>query len=671
MSDFDLYEDILTAKDQSKDDQITPEEIEKLQKEVEDTRKKFKRLMEINCDLKANVTKLESNLSTLMKTCRAEINRKNDTIAVLRRELDGISAKLTLRQGGSSSEEVRDLTSRLKKILDEDKPAKLSIAEGAKKIKPKNGSINVTHFSLDDVYTIKIGNTSFTSIVCGDVKKDEKKDVLTIEQRCDILKEIGPSNELPKKLEETVDQPTVNQNSANRTESKGSDQRNSGPEKKSDIETKTTSSNSKKEDYKKNRHKSPEKSKNIDKRSDRSSHHKKSSTDSARSEKPHRDHHRHSKRSERSSSRSRTRRRSSSPTNKHVQTRPDKSSSYKGEKSASSTSSNQQSSTKPKTRISNPSSTCRTKNSSNISREKPKEGENAKPTERAKTVAPPSPGDMGTSELESLLEEKQRLLLNLSNEETNLLQLQKSGEDAQMGTGDMQQTPKNDTEVKMTILKDKGKEQAIPEVEDSNSSINGLLSTPNFLEAQLDWSAESFPHFKTPNKKSRERTESETSSNTDFNTVGGIAAILRGKLVPSSSYVSPKSGMIRTPEATPGKDKLVKPEDKANEVCIARTRHRSKKVAQELQGSGNNDETKTNKEQVNEDLEGLELGTSVDLVQSLGLDISSSSADESSPIKKQQKTENRKKRKRPHLGFSAPTGPETFHSPAKRKNVSK
>ena len=135
----------------------------------------------------------------------------------LRRELDGITTKLTLKQGGSS-EEVRDLTSRLKKILDEDKPAKLSIAEGAKKIKPKNGSINVTHFSLDDVYTIKIGNTSFTSVICGDVKKDEKKDVLTIEQRCDILKEIGPSNELPKKLEETVDQPIVNQNSANRTE---------------------------------------------------------------------------------------------------------------------------------------------------------------------------------------------------------------------------------------------------------------------------------------------------------------------------------------------------------------------------------------------------------------------------------------------------------------------
>ena len=45
------------------------------------------------------------------------------------------------------------------------------------------------------------------------------------------------------------------------------------------------------------------------------------------------------------------------------------------------------------------------------------------------------------------------MLLNLSNEETNLLQLQKSGEDAQMGTGDLQQIPKNDTEGKMTILK--------------------------------------------------------------------------------------------------------------------------------------------------------------------------------------------------------------------------
>ena len=77
----DLYEDILTTKDQPKDDQLTPEEIKKLQKEVEDTRKKFKRLMEINCDLKSKCNQLETNLSSLMKTARAEINRKNETIA--------------------------------------------------------------------------------------------------------------------------------------------------------------------------------------------------------------------------------------------------------------------------------------------------------------------------------------------------------------------------------------------------------------------------------------------------------------------------------------------------------------------------------------------------------------------------------------------------------------
>ena len=39
---------------------------------------------------------------------------------------------------------------------------------------------------------------------------------------------------------------------------------------------------------------------------------------------------------------------------------------------------------------------------------------------------------MGTSELESLLAEKQKLLTDLSQEEKNLLQLEQSGEDAQM-----------------------------------------------------------------------------------------------------------------------------------------------------------------------------------------------------------------------------------------------
>ena len=68
-----------------------------------------------------------------------------------------------------------------------------------------------------------------------------------------------------------------------------------------------------------------------------------------------------------------------------------------------------------------------------------------------KTISPPSPTDLGTSELEALLEEKQRQLLNLSNEETNLLQLQKTGEDAQMDAGDIQNVPKKTANIKPNL----------------------------------------------------------------------------------------------------------------------------------------------------------------------------------------------------------------------------
>ena len=61
--------------------------------------------------------------------------------------------------------------------------------------------------------------------------------------------------------------------------------------------------------------------------------------------------------------------------------------------------------------------------------------------------------------------------------------------------------------------------------------------------------------------------------------------------------------------------------------------------------------------------DGLEVHASKDLVESLGLEISSSSADESSPIKA-----NRRKRKRP-LGFSGTAGQEFVHSVHKRKIV--
>ena len=94
-SDFDLYEDIIT--EDAQDQVASSAEVKKLQDEVEDSKKKLKRLMEVNYDLKTKCDQLETNMSSLIKTCRNEINRKNDVIAQLRREIDGIVLRRTMK----------------------------------------------------------------------------------------------------------------------------------------------------------------------------------------------------------------------------------------------------------------------------------------------------------------------------------------------------------------------------------------------------------------------------------------------------------------------------------------------------------------------------------------------------------------------------------------------
>ena len=51
------------------------------------------------------------------------------TFTGLRRELDNITFKRTLKNG-SSSDEIKDLSGKLKAILDQDKPPKLFIPGG-------------------------------------------------------------------------------------------------------------------------------------------------------------------------------------------------------------------------------------------------------------------------------------------------------------------------------------------------------------------------------------------------------------------------------------------------------------------------------------------------------------------------------------------------------------
>ena len=179
--EFDLYEDFITQKcTTNEEDSVTKAEADRWREEVNDSKEKLKRLLALNYQLKQENDQLKTNISSLIKTCRVEIQRKNDTIASLRRELDDIILRRTLKDRNNSSE-IRDLTDRLSKVLKENIASELSLSKGVTKIKPKDNAIKVTHFSTDDVYTIKVGNTSFTSVFSGDITN--KSSLLTIEQR--------------------------------------------------------------------------------------------------------------------------------------------------------------------------------------------------------------------------------------------------------------------------------------------------------------------------------------------------------------------------------------------------------------------------------------------------------------------------------------------------------
>ena len=108
----------------------------------------------------------------------------------------------------------------------------------------------------------------------------------------------------------------------------------------------------------------------------------------------------------------------------------------------------------------------------------------------------------------------------------------------------------------------------------------------------------------------------------------------------NGSYVSPRTGMIRTPTPTREKPNMQSKNlhqppgvSEEHEVKLNRTRNKSREVAKELEG-------KHHKENVDENL------------VNLGLDVSSTE-DEKSPVKRNvQQQHQKKKRKRPSLGFS-------------------
>ena len=69
----------------------------------------------INTDLRNKINQAAKNMSILIKTCRAEINRKNKTILELRNELEsGMLKKAGSGRGGISRAQVQTMLDNIK-----------------------------------------------------------------------------------------------------------------------------------------------------------------------------------------------------------------------------------------------------------------------------------------------------------------------------------------------------------------------------------------------------------------------------------------------------------------------------------------------------------------------------------------------------------------------------
>ena len=77
--EFDLYEDFITQKCASNEEEsVTKAEADRWREEVNESKEKLKRLLALNYQLKQENDQLKTNISSLIKTSRVEIKRKND-----------------------------------------------------------------------------------------------------------------------------------------------------------------------------------------------------------------------------------------------------------------------------------------------------------------------------------------------------------------------------------------------------------------------------------------------------------------------------------------------------------------------------------------------------------------------------------------------------------------
>ena len=94
MEEFDLYDDLISEKNSSNQAEEHQSVADQLREELDQSNEKLRTLRNKNFELKQKCDQLETNISSLIKTSRSEINRKNEIIASLRKELDDIKFRI-------------------------------------------------------------------------------------------------------------------------------------------------------------------------------------------------------------------------------------------------------------------------------------------------------------------------------------------------------------------------------------------------------------------------------------------------------------------------------------------------------------------------------------------------------------------------------------------------
>ena len=144
---MDLYDDLI--EERAADSAATVEENAQLKKQVAKLEEDKRMLSIINLDLSNKLKTCATNISSLMKTSRTEINRKNKTIETLRTELEDLLQKKTTL----SKSQMTAVLDRVKDAYGDTRQL-VTTADNVKVL------YRQTDASCD--HTITVGNTSFS-----------------------------------------------------------------------------------------------------------------------------------------------------------------------------------------------------------------------------------------------------------------------------------------------------------------------------------------------------------------------------------------------------------------------------------------------------------------------------------------------------------------------------